>query len=314
MVSLKLEIPEGFYEEEIESDFIITRKRKEVWAVELDLLSELLKVCIKHNLTIFADGGTILGAVRHKGFIPWDDDIDMMMMREDYEKLCRIASSEFSHPYFFQTEFSDPGSLRGHAQLRNSNTTGILKSEYNEKYGFNQGIFIDVFPLDSAPDDYDDLESVQGNTSAYLNMARKRARFTTRYVDKGGGIKRVLKKMIHIILSNNTINSCFDSYYSLYERECKKSNNVYTKRVAKFFDVTENKKKQVWNREWFESVVWTQFEFMTIPLPNGYERILESFFGDWKTPVRLNNTHGGVFFDTSHSYKEYLNKKENIEI
>ena len=103
MIELDIRLPEQFLNEEIRYGYTITRQMKEVWAVELDLLNKLLEVCKKHNISVFASGGTMLGAVRHKGFIPWDDDIDMMMFREDYEKLCLVAPLEFRYPYFFQT-------------------------------------------------------------------------------------------------------------------------------------------------------------------------------------------------------------------
>lgn len=155
MVPLKIQIPEAFLREEIRCGYTVCRQMKQVWAVMIDLLVEFDRVCKKNHIIYYASGGTILGAVRHKGFIPWDDDIDIMMMRSEYNKLYNIAGREFKHPYFFQTEWTDRGSLRGHAQLRHSMTTGILTSEYKQHFSFNQGIFIDVFPLDAIPDDQD---------------------------------------------------------------------------------------------------------------------------------------------------------------
>ena len=128
MVELKLKLPEHFLEEEVREDYTVPAKMKEVWAVQLDLLAELMRVCEAHGIQYYADAGTLLGAVRHRGYIPWDDDLDVMMMRPDYEKLCAAASGEFRDPYFFQTQETEPGTLREHAQLRNSMTTGIRES------------------------------------------------------------------------------------------------------------------------------------------------------------------------------------------
>ena len=155
MVPLNVELPEGFLDAETRCDFAISREIKEVWAVELDLLRKLDEVCRKHDIHYVASGGTMLGAVRHQGFIPWDDDMDLMMPRDDYNKLCSVAEEEFIHPYFFQTEYSDPGFMRGFARLRNSDTAGIQKFELAKRYRFNQGIFIDIFPLDEVVDDKD---------------------------------------------------------------------------------------------------------------------------------------------------------------
>mgnify|MGYP001218621471 CR=1 FL=1 len=87
------------------------------------------RICKANGLKYFADSGTLIGAIRHEGYIPWDDDIDIMMFREEYDKLCKVAPKELKYPYFFQTEYTDKGSLRGHAQIRNCKTTGILMSE-----------------------------------------------------------------------------------------------------------------------------------------------------------------------------------------
>ena len=120
MVDLNIELPKGFLEEEVRCGYTVTRKMKEVWAVELDLLKEFKRVCNKYDLKYCADGGTLLGAIRHQGFIPWDDDLDIAMLRKDFEKLNEVAPAEFKKPYFWQTEETDKGSARGHAQLRYS--------------------------------------------------------------------------------------------------------------------------------------------------------------------------------------------------
>ena len=100
MVELKLALPDHFLEEEVRDGYTVSKEMKEVWAVELDLLAEFMRVCDRHGIVYYADAGTILGAVRHKGFIPWDDDIDVMMMRDQYDKLQKIGPEEFRHPYF----------------------------------------------------------------------------------------------------------------------------------------------------------------------------------------------------------------------
>ena len=94
MLNIKLELPEGFLEEEERDGYLVSAEMKKIWAVELDLLNEFMRVCKEHDIRWFADGGTILGAIRHNGMIPWDDDIDVCMYREDYEKLCSFDMNE----------------------------------------------------------------------------------------------------------------------------------------------------------------------------------------------------------------------------
>ena len=140
-------------QEEIRDGYLVSAKMKRIWAVELKLLQKLLSVCEKYNLKIWADGGTLLGTVRHKGYIPWDDDIDMVMLRDDYDKLLQIASKEFTHPYFFQCAYTEKIYPRGHSQLRMDGTAAVLNGVDDVFSKTHQGIFIDIFPYDVVPDD-----------------------------------------------------------------------------------------------------------------------------------------------------------------
>ena len=129
----------------------VSPKREKVWKIELDILMELDRICRKYDLRYFLDSGTLLGAVRHKGFIPWDDDIDLTMPRKDYDRLIEIASQELKSPYYLQHITTDPKYPGLHVKIRNTDTTAIIKSWLFTDV--NQGIFIDIFPLEGLPND-----------------------------------------------------------------------------------------------------------------------------------------------------------------
>lgn len=94
----------NFLNSEVRDDYLVTSHTKKLWAVQLNLLKKFKEVCEKNNLKFYLTYGSLLGAIRHNGYIPWDDDIDIAMPREDYDKLKEIAAKEFEDPYFYQTQ------------------------------------------------------------------------------------------------------------------------------------------------------------------------------------------------------------------
>jgi len=306
MPKRKIDIPADFFAEEVRCDYKVDSEMKKVWAVELDLLDQLLAVCKKHDIKIFASGGTLLGTVRHEGFIPWDDDIDMMMFREDYEKLCEVAKYEFEEPYFFQTEYTDPGSLRGHAQLRNSETTGILNNEKG-KYKFNQGIFIDIFPLDVVVDDETLFEKQYRQAWRYKKIAGLFSKLSTRYVrNTKHKIKGMVKHVLYL-LGNKPLRwfKLEEWAYKKFEKTCMKYNGERTERVSTLSFQFANRQHFKYRKD-FEEIIDMPFEFMMIPVGKEYDHALLQRYGEYRKIVKGDSCHGGVIFDVERSYKEYI--------
>ena len=152
---------ENFFVEEYRCEYFVSKEMKQVWAAELDLYRVFERACRANNLTYYWAYGNLLGAARHQGFIPWDDDIDVFLFRKDYEKLCSIAKDVFKYPYFFQNEHTDPGAHIAFSKLRNCETSAILDFERPYKYLYNQGIFLDIFPIDNVPDNQNELKVLE---------------------------------------------------------------------------------------------------------------------------------------------------------
>lgn len=124
---------------------------RKVQLIMLDMLLEFDAICNKHNLSYWLDSGTLLGAVRHKGFIPWDDDIDISMPYEDYKKFQEIAKQELSKDIFLQSKESDSAFLFDYTKLRSNRASIVEFHEKSADVAYHQGVFVDIFPMLTVP-------------------------------------------------------------------------------------------------------------------------------------------------------------------
>lgn len=306
MVGLKLNIPDSFLEEEERSGFTISRQMKEVWAVQLDLFAEFDRVCRKNNIVYIASGGTMLGAVRHHGYIPWDDDMDLMMMRDQYEKLCEVAPSEFRHPYFFQTEKTEPGTRRWFARLRNSDTTGIQKSELCVRHKFNQGIFIDVFPMDGVPDNEKEYHRQSKKISYYKNLYLGLnvvgyafwREFEPTHIKL---LKNLSHKLFGRLIRNLRIREWAYKKVEIISQlySCDETN------LISLLSFQPQNLGQAIRRVDMNNIVEVDFEFLKMPIIANYDEHLRRKYGDYMTPTKSPTYHGEVVFDTNINYEKY---------
>lgn len=305
MLPIKLELPEHFLDEEVRCGYTVTEKMKKVWAVELDLLNEFQRVCKQHGIKYFAISGTLLGAVRHQGFIPWDDDIDVVLFREDYDKLLSIAPSAFSEPYDFMASGKIEHFFRGHAQLRNRMTTGILPSELEQKYSFDQGLWIDIFPLDGVP------KENKRERFTYFKLRLMRKCLANR---RSKIHKRLLGKSLHTFLLSweKITGDSFQRAHNRYEDECRKMNDKYNEFVSYIEFINPPLEKYTWKKSNFVKSIEMPFEFISVPVPEGYDDILHTNYGDYLKPVQADSLHGEIIMDAERPYTEYLEKNPQV--
>jgi len=274
--------------------YTVSDEMKKVWLVEMDLLDQLIDVCKKYNLKMWVDGGTLLGAVRDHGFIPWDDDIDVCMPREDYDRLVALGNKIFKEPYFLQTAYSDIDYHRGHAQLRNSLTTAIRPSDSYQP--FNQGIFIDIFVIDGVPGD-------ETESKELARWVRKRLRYlkakNTAILASGrlGLIFRKLKCRLEVRRRG------WQSIYKEIEDRLRINSFSESEQVA---EISYSGLDILFDRHIFDETVWLDFEDMKVPAPVGYDKLLTTQYGDYMQPSPAPTGHGDVIFDTERSYSELL--------
>lgn len=124
--------------------------QQQIWATEQEILDVIHQVCTEHDLRYSLAYGTLIGAVRHKGFIPWDDDIDLMMPREDYEKLIAVWNQSAPKGYILQNTRTDSDFTQNFTKIRKDHTT-FLQDEAERTKHYHKGIFVDIFPGDRVP-------------------------------------------------------------------------------------------------------------------------------------------------------------------
>jgi len=235
---------------------------KKLQCAELAVLSEFARVCKEHNLKWFAMFGTLLGAVRHKGFIPHDDDIDIAMPRHDYDFL-RNNTHLFKEPFFLQTPQNDPAASVKFLKLRNSNTTAIPENfpQILTKGG-NMGVCIDIIPLDNMPPAKDAWQLQRVITKTYYQM-----KFSAALMENEG--EEVPEFKLFICIANGGIANAYAQLAKQYEYLCSKC-----KESDFYFMPTLQGRIVKFRKQWFEKTLDLDFENIKIPVPSEYERIL----------------------------------------
>ena len=276
----------------------------------IQLLQEFDTYCTKHNLTYYVIAGTLLGAIRHKGIIPWDDDIDICMPRVDYNKLIKLYNegAKFSSDSFFlQTSANDVGFNKTFAKLRNSNTTEIPLKD--AAYNYNHGAFLDIFPLDAIPQDKRKFRKQIKIMIMLEGILHYQARIFSDINDYGlSGKKkhayRVIAGLYHLhILTPSRLYNYYHKIAAQYENEPHNEIGITI--------VVHDSPRFIFPQKCFEDIIRLPFENITVNAPAGYDNILKNSYGNYMTPVKQMSEHGETIFEATVPYKLYIDEHKN---
>ena len=286
-------------EKETICGYDVSAKMKRIWAMELDMVDKFVSVCQEHNLNYMIMGGTMLGAVRHKGFIPWDNDIDILMPRKDFNKFLEIGPSCFQAPLFFQTPVTEQSRFFcTFVKIRNENGTAATREDYES--GINCGIFIDVFCLDEIPD-----QPIKRKWYfRRLNEIAKMQRFALNKPLKKGlvnSLKHYLQRLAYRFFFHSP-NAA--TLFSLYQKEAGKYAGTNCSQVAHMaFGYHEN---FIWDKKDWDGHIQLAFEDLKLEAPEGFDAILSRQYGDYMKLPEDKATHDYFDFDPDIPYKEYF--------
>ena len=310
-MKISIKLPEHFLVEEKRSDYLVSKTMKSVWAVQLDMLNEIDKVFAANNIQWWVFGGTLLGAIRHGGYIPWDDDIDIVVPRKDYDKLREIGPISFKRPYFYQDEFSEPGIMYGHAKLRNIETTMITEKYLNSENGsctFCQGIFVDIFPLDNIPDSEQEKVRWIDAIKAVAIPAWRLRKYSHRHIPKKDTNMDAQLAILEEIKRPNLL-------FEMYEEQLGKFAITETKKSC-IYGLWRKDNRWIFDTSSFAETKRVPFEFLTVPVPVDYNAILTQLYGDWRTMRKERSMHSeinGSFYDPENSYTKYVDLRTGVK-
>ena len=260
---------------------------------ERDMLSEFVRICDKHGIKYFVQGGTLLGTVRHGGFIPWDDDVDVSLHRDDYEKFLSVAGEELPDYYFLQTKDTDPEYPNNFAKIRDSRTTFIESSAKN--LNINHGAYIDIFPLDNYP---------SGKKAKVYELKKRlltQRIYKAFYMPHMSFIAKIIT-MITMIL--------FPSLKGAVDKREKLFKSVpYSDRVVNNSGAWLD--KEIIPREWVQDTIKMEFEGIKVNVSDRYDEWLTYVYGDYMSLPPENERVGHHYvdiFDMNKPYTEYINE------
>ena len=262
------------------------------------MLQEVDSICRKNKIRYMLFAGSALGAVRHQGFIPWDDDLDIVMLREDYERFLFAAENELDpETYYLQKEFSEHWPMFFSKLRRNG--TACIERQILKDPELHQGIYIDIFPCDNLSDN---------PVVRRLQFLASKAVIAKSVYRRGYLTDSIVKKVFIQICRLLPLKSLW--------RFVKMSRKGNTKQVHTFFGGASRYEKNVYPRAWFESVTLLPFEDGSFPVSVYYDKLLTKLYGDYMTPLpeeqRGCKIHGEIV-DLEHSYKDYIGIQSTLE-
>lgn len=278
---------------------------EELKSVELDILKNVADFCDKNNIRYYLGGGTLLGAVRHKGFIPWDDDIDISMPRPDYERFIHLYNGTQPN-YMVKSIEIDPEYWRTFAKVFDNRTYLEEKNIRVKKRG--NGVFIDVFPIDGLPESkmkrfllfktQEFLNFLYHSSAWNYTKSYKFADSASRFSVVKGYIRTALKFLAITILYP------LPTHKIIVRINANAARNSYAtaKYIGAIVDCAHGASCEMIEKKIFEPRIKFSFEGESFWGPKGYHQYLTNLYGDYMKlpPINRRNTH--------HDFKAYWNE------
>ena len=286
-----IKLPEEFYRDGVVGGFYVSSMMKRAWAAQLEIFSDIAAICEKYGIKYFADAGTLIGTIRHGGFIPWDDDLDIVMMREDYEKFLKHTDElpEFCQVLNWRTDISWDDAF---SRIVNTIAPN-MEPDFMEKYhGFPFSAGVDVFVNDYMYRDEEEEKKRDKLWEATVNLAK---------AIRDGGVDKAMadsemKKIEYITgykldRKKGDVKALFEVAEKLF-CEVKREDADEAAFLPVFIRFGGNR----YDIKWYEDSIPMPFEGISMPVPIWYDKILKNKYGNYLQAARTGGLHGYPFY------------------
>ena len=258
---------------------------------QLEILDAVAAFCEENEIAYWIDCGTLLGAIRHKGYIPWDDDIDIGMLRPDFERFSALFNKE-NKRFCFSTIDYDENFLYSHGKVMDTET--VLYEP--DRKGIKLAVNVDIFVYDNAPDSDEATKKQYDKRDIYRKLHGVRV---WKHTPNGNLIRRMAVRFMRILVKPFPKNY----FMKKMSENAKLYKDTPTRRVGDFTSFT----RMTCDKSVFDSFIYAEFEGKNYRIPQGYDAWLKAFYGDYmKLPPEEERV-------THHSFEAYALEREEIQ-
>lgn len=250
----------------------MTDSLEKLHSIELKILSDISRVCNEHNLRFYLAEGSLIGAVRHHGFIPWDDDVDIAMPRDDYERFLSIAQKELGDEYEVQHSTTIKNYWSPFIKVRLLTGCDVFRQQHIAHLTEHNGPLVDVFPLDNVPKLKSTGQTLNRRRIGLYRAAILRKLGCVKNVDMKGRLCSLFSHFVSIDRLHRKLDRMHTKYNS--------PDNAYIINWASYY----HENKETFPKEAFGEPVFVDFENTKMPIPHDADLVLRTIYGDYMTP------------------------------
>lgn len=306
-----IDYPKEYFEDECRDGFLVDRTMKCAWAAQVEVLRHISDICDRHGLKYFAFFGTLLGAIRHHGYIPWDDDVDIAMLRNDYQRFLEVCKAELPQEYCVLNCYDYPEWDEINIRITNGAYIDISEKRMKEYYGCPFSVGVDVYPLDTIPDDREIFRQEEEILNLIATTNQKLEEFEGE--SKAAVQERLKSEVVEGLQSIGQIldyhfnfkGDLHNQLFCLFDQMCQVFSEEEGKTVTTMPTYIKGAKRMIFNKLWLRESIEFPFEYGSIKVPIGFEACLWARFGvNYMVPKQIKAAHDYPFYKSQREILE----------